>query len=241
MNKREQTQRFKIDVNKNNDIAKYYEIPKIKILFHNEEFLYIAMMLGLMVIRRKDIQSAGIASVAFAKRKVDKYYLAIVRGWMKNDSYVVEQPIADVPNNRYRMCIGTEDNPGKSSKTEIKVLRRGYFNSSLPPSSSTTPPLSPSEYIQVTLIRLHPITGRRHQLRLHCQFLNHPIVGDWHYERQIMDYTDTWRMMLHAQKLVIPLNKNEEVLDVDAGDPFSELVTENSGYDYVDEVQRENK
>jgi 23S rRNA-/tRNA-specific pseudouridylate synthase len=41
MNKREQTQRFKIDVNKNNDIAKYYEIPKIKILFHNEEFLVI--------------------------------------------------------------------------------------------------------------------------------------------------------------------------------------------------------
>lgn len=30
-------------------------------------------------------KSAGIASVAFAKRKVDKYYLAIVRGWMKND------------------------------------------------------------------------------------------------------------------------------------------------------------
>lgn len=66
-------------------------------------------------------------------------------------------------------------------------------------------------------------------------------MGDWHYERQIMNYTDTWRMMLHAQKLVIPLNKNEEVLDVDAGDPFSEIVTENSGYDYVGKVQRENK
>jgi len=67
---------------------------------------------------------------------------------------------------------------------------------------------------------------------LHCQFLNHPIVGDWHYERQIMNYTDTWRMMLHAQKLVIPLNKGEEekgkVLDVDAGDPLSELVIEDS-------------
>jgi len=160
---------------------------------------------------------------------------------MKNDSYVIEQPIAEVPNNRYRMCIGTKDNPGKSSKTEIKVLRRGYFHVRrhwlLPPSPSTTPPPSPNlnsspEYIQVTLIRLHPITGRRHQLRLHCQFLNHPIVGDWHYERQIMNYTDTWRMMLHAQKLVIPLNKNEKVLDVDAGDPFSELVTDNLGHIY---------
>ncbi|CAG8481805.1 6898_t:CDS:2 [Funneliformis mosseae] len=180
-------------------------------------------------------KSAGIASVAFAKRRVDKYYLAIVRGWLRNDCYVVEQPIAEVPNNRYRMCIGTEDNPGKSAKTEIKVLRRGYFhdkhNCSLPSSPSTTPTQSPSiQNIRVTLVSLHPITGRRHQLRLHCQFLNHPIVGDWHYERQIMNYTDTWRMMLHAQKLVIPLNKNDEekgkVLDVDAGDPFSEFVVD---------------
>ncbi|GES86693.1 RNA pseudouridylate synthase domain-containing protein 1 [Rhizophagus clarus] len=282
MNKREQTQRFNsniIDVNKNNDMVKY-EIPKIQILFRNEEFLIINKpydiridgdtskghtVLSLLYNQIPNLpkplrnvhqldhatsgcyclaltkKSAGIASIAFAKREVDKYYLAIVRGWMKNDSYVVEQPIAEVPNNRYRMCIGTEDNPGKSSKTEIKVLRRGYFHSSLlPPSPSTTPPPSPSEYIQVTLIRLHPITGRRHQLRLHCQFLNHPIVGDWHYERQIMNYTDTWRMMLHAQKLVIPLNKTDEALDVNAGDPFSELVTENFGYDYV-EVERENK
>jgi 23S rRNA-/tRNA-specific pseudouridylate synthase len=170
------------------------------------------------------------------------------------------------------MCIGTEDNPGKvlylkfllfpnyfhiqfnfchiiqkSAKTEIKVLRRGYFRvrqHSLSQSPLTTPSTSPSKlspkYIQVSLIRLHPITGRRHQLRLHCQFLNHPIVGDWHYERQIMNYTDTWRMMLHAQKLVIPLNKSEgKVLNADAGDPFSELVIEDLEYVNGEEIQIE--
>ncbi|CAI2175559.1 10992_t:CDS:2 [Funneliformis geosporum] len=208
MDKREQSQRF------NNDVSEI--MPKIKILLQNDEFLVIDKPYDVRIdgdtskghtgcyclaLTKK---SAGIASVAFAKRKVDKYYLAIVRGWLKNDSYVVEQPIAEVPNNRYRMSIGTDGNPGKSAKTEIKVL--------------------------LTLVSLHPITGRRHQLRLHCQFLNHPIVGDWHYERQIMNYTDTWRMMLHAQKLVIPLYKNDEekgrILDVDAGDPFSELVVE---------------
>ncbi|CAG8433268.1 4149_t:CDS:2 [Diversispora eburnea] len=61
-------------------------------------------------------KAAGLASVAFAKRKVEKYYLAIVRGWMKDDSYIVEQPIAEVPNNRYRMCIGSKNNPGKKLK-----------------------------------------------------------------------------------------------------------------------------
>ncbi|CAI2177816.1 694_t:CDS:2 [Funneliformis geosporum] len=242
MDKREQSQRF------NNDVSEI--MPKIKILLQNDEFLVIDKpydvridgdtskghtVLSLLYNQIPNLpkplrnvhqldhatsgcyclaltkKSAGIASVAFAKRKVDKYYLAIVRGWLKNDSYVVEQPIAEVPNNRYRMSIGTDGNPGKSAKTEIKVLRRGYFHDKQNCS-------------------LHPITGRRHQLRLHCQFLNHPIVGDWHYERQIMNYTDTWRMMLHAQKLVIPLYKNDEekgrILDVDAGDPFSELVVE---------------
>ena len=164
------------------------------------------------------------------------------------------------------MCIGTKDNPGKvlyqknfqsnfhiqsnlcqitikSAKTEIEVLRRGYFHvrqysSSQSPPTSTSPSNPSPKYIQVSLIRLHPITGRRHQLRLHCQFLNHPIVGDWHYERQIMNYTDTWRMMLHAQKLIIPLNKSEgEVLDVDAGDPFSELVVEYLEYDEIQEKE----
>ncbi|RIA91759.1 pseudouridine synthase, partial [Glomus cerebriforme] len=199
--------------------AKYYELPKIKILFHNEEFLVINKpydvridgdtskghtVLSLLYNQIPNLprplrnvhqldhatsgcyclaltkKSAGIASVAFAKRKVVKHYLAIVRGWMENDEYVVEQPIAEIPNNRYRMCIGTEDNPGKVSYQKHLSIQSIYH------------------IILLSLIRLHPITGRRHQLRLHCQFLNHPIVGDWHYERQIMDYTDTWRMMLHA-------------------------------------------
>ncbi|CAG8787032.1 15040_t:CDS:2, partial [Dentiscutata erythropus] len=187
-------------------------------------------------------KAAGIASIAFSNRKVEKTYSAIVRGWMDQNNYIIEQPIAQVPNNRYRMCIGTPENPGKSGKTKLEVIRRGYF---YPTSSSS---LSSESPIKVTLINLYPITGRRHQLRLHCQYLGHPIVGDWHYESQIMEYTDTFRMMLHACKLRIPLNiikgvkmgnvknsnrnvKNDDLedlheLDVASEDPFSELVYE---------------
>ncbi|CAG8809821.1 31844_t:CDS:2, partial [Racocetra persica] len=186
-------------------------------------------------------KAAGIASVAFAKRQVEKTYSAIVRGWMKEDNYVVDQSIAQVPNNRYRMCIGTPENPGKPAKTKLEVIRRGYFY------STSSPSVPSGSSIKVTLINLYPITGRRHQLRLHCQYLGHPIVGDWHYESQIMEYTDTFRMMLHALKLRIPLNivqnikmkhtKNMDVnvkdddnledlheLDVVSEDPFPGLV-----------------
>jgi len=198
-------------------------------------------------------EAAGLASVSFAQRRVEKSYLAIVREWMEKDVYTVETPIAEVPNNRYRMCIGSEDNPGKEAKTEIKVIRRGYFYP-IPLQSNPLQIICPSPNhnnpIKVTLISLHPVTGRRHQLRLHCQYLGHPIVGDWHYEKQSMDYTDTFRMMLHAKKLVIPLenikkenrkkidyvtqeggidnkNKSIKILQVESNDPFSELVFEN--------------
>ncbi|KAG9284988.1 hypothetical protein G9A89_009798 [Geosiphon pyriformis] len=200
--------------------------------------------------------AAAVGCIAFSKRRVHKTYLAMLRGWMAEDRYVVEQPIAEVASNRFRMCIGSEDKPGKNAKTEIEVYRRGFFDPlsfmSTPPSlinSSETSPAVPnlsislSRSIPVTLVRLNPITGRRHQLRLHSQYLNHPIVGDWHYEKEIMDYTDTFRMMLHAQRIVIPLDggcgkkqrrRNKElkieklegkVLDVGTEDPFIGLVT----------------
>ncbi|CAG8703218.1 3841_t:CDS:2, partial [Ambispora leptoticha] len=204
--------------------------------------------------------SASLACVAFMEQRVRKTYLAMVRGWMEEVRYVVEQPIAQVIGNRYRMCLGSVDNPGKTAKTEVEVYQRGYFNlASYPPikstSSSTGSSLTPSSQSQskslsptsipVSLVRLTPTTGRRHQLRLHCQYLGHPIVGDWHYEKEIMNYTDTFRMMLHAKRLVIPLDggrgkkhkrsnnkltseslerKEGDVLDVETDDPFIGLV-----------------
>ena len=103
----------------------------------------------------------------------------------------------------------------QTAKTELVTLRRGYFDRSYL--------VSPSSPLKVTLVSLHPFTGRRHQLRLHCQHIGHPIVGDWHYEKEIMDYTDTFRMMLHAYKLVIPLGQ-ERMLSVESENPFESLV-----------------
>jgi 23S rRNA-/tRNA-specific pseudouridylate synthase len=78
----------------------------------------------------------------------------------------------------------------------------------------------------VTKVLLYPKTGRRHQLRLHCAALGHPIVGDWTYntfantastgKRKLSDEDveareipgrDASRMMLHAFKLQIPVSK----------------------------------
>lgn len=93
---------------------------------------------------------------------------------------------------------GHRDNAGRNAQTVVQVLERGYYKGQ-----------------PVTKVLLHPRTGRRHQLRIHCLCLGHPIVGDYTYNilhRHCVDQEDALarpdseslaadRMMLHAYSL----------------------------------------
>lgn len=101
----------------------------------------------------------------------------------------------------HMMCIeGTEgcENP-KPCQTELTVLEYGLYDGD-----------------PVTKVLLQPLTGRTHQLRVHCSAIGHPIVGDFTYSSGADDAP--YRMMLHAHLLRIPLEP--EPLLVTAGDPF---------------------
>jgi 23S rRNA-/tRNA-specific pseudouridylate synthase len=85
--------------------------------------------------------------------------------------FIVDFPIAPVALNDFRMRLGikTRDNiyDGQSASTLIEVLQLGYF-----------------EGRQATKLLLTPITGRRHQLRLHTVLIGHPIIGDATYNER---------------------------------------------------------
>lgn len=102
---------------------------------------------------------------------------------------------------------------GKPAQTEVEVVERGYYKYKEEETGE-------EKVIPVTKVSLTPISGRRHQLRLHLKYIGHPIVGDFNYEET---YTDTFRMMLHAHKIVLPLPNNQ--LECIAKDPFINLVT----------------
>lgn len=112
----------------------------------------------------------------FEKRLTQKSYEALVLGQVKGKHGTVDAPlIVDWPNRpRQKVCRET----GRAARTTWQVL------------GSET---------DITRMKLTPITGRTHQLRVHMQVLGHPIMGDTLYAPD--DAPGSPRLMLHAEVL----------------------------------------
>ncbi len=151
------------------------------------------------VVHRLDQATSGVLVFAkgldaqrnlqrqFEGREVAKRYVALVDGWIGDvgDRGVVELPLATDFENRPRQRVDFEG--GKPSKTTYRVLSHEMMGASR----------------QVTRLELKPHTGRTHQLRLHCAYvdgLSAPIVGDNLYGFNDDEHRAP-RMCLHAQSL----------------------------------------
>ncbi|XP_023677785.1 RNA pseudouridylate synthase domain-containing protein 1 [Paramormyrops kingsleyae] len=147
--------------------------------------------------------AAGQAYRCFKDRLVTKAYLALVRGILERKRTTLDFAIGKNTSEgrTHMMCVeGTEgcENP-KPCQTVLTVLEYGSYDGD-----------------PVTKVLLQPLTGRTHQLRVHCSAIGHPIVGDFTYSLR----TDSapYRMMLHAYLLDVPLEG--EPIHVTAPDPF---------------------
>lgn len=90
--------------------------------------------------------------------KIDKRYLALVYGAPPQEAGEIDAPIARLRETSLLRCIRAD---GKPARTRYRVLRRLEDG--------------------CAVLALHPLTGRTHQLRLHCACLGCPIVGDPQY------------------------------------------------------------
>ena len=106
---------------------------------------------------KKSVQEG---SKAFEKGKVIKYYLAILRGHCQNDTFIVNTAIGKDSRTDLKMALEDSEFCVKPRKAETKVyvLSRGTYRGD-----------------PATKVILKPKTGRRHQLRIHCQSLDHTI------------------------------------------------------------------
>jgi len=154
----------------------------------------------------KNKKAAACASAAFSKRKTLKYYIALLRGHISQENETIDLEWAigldSRPESNGRlMCIGSNPYCEKPrwAHTRLLILEIGYFNNE-----------------PVTKVMLKLITGRRHQLRVHCDALGHTIVGDFTYSnrKDVLPY----RMFLHSHRMILPTSM--ENLDVSSGDVF---------------------
>ncbi|MCA1640181.1 MAG: RluA family pseudouridine synthase, partial [Acidobacteria bacterium] len=125
---------------------------------------------GLMVIA-KTKRAHRILSDHFGRRLVEKKYLAMVEGNVENDSGTINAPIGRFEDKKH---WGVKAD-GKPSETLYRVLER---------------------FSEKTLLELEPVTGKTNQLRIHCAFLGHPIIGDKLYKGREFP-----RLCLHAARL----------------------------------------
>ncbi|XP_022372647.1 RNA pseudouridylate synthase domain-containing protein 1 isoform X3 [Enhydra lutris kenyoni] len=152
--------------------------------------------------------AAGRAYKCFKERRVTKAYLALVRGHVQENQMTISYAIGrnSTEGRAHTMCIeGTQGTQGcenpKPSLTELEVLEHGLYAGA-----------------PVSKVLLRPLTGRTHQLRVHCSALSHPVVGDLTYGQALDQEDQPFRMMLHAFYLRIPTHT--ERVEACTPDPF---------------------
>lgn len=154
------------------------------------------------IVHRLDKDTSGLIVVAknertrlsllrqWQRRDVLKEYVALVVGAVPDETATIDAPIGRDPHNRKRMAVVRDGRPAVS---HLRVARR---------------------YAGYTLLDVTIVTGRTHQIRVHCAFIKHPIAGDALYGGRTKDLPIN-RQFLHARRLRFALPGGQPI-DVEA-------------------------
>lgn len=223
--------------------------PKLEILLEDNDVLVVSKPPGLLslpdrfdpsipnlrtmmkerygeifIVHRLDRETSGVMIMAknaeahrslseqFEQHQVDKRYHALVRGIVERDTFPIDIPIASDPRRKGLMKPSAR---GKEARTEVQVLQR---------------------FRVATLLECRLITGRTHQIRVHCSAIGHPLLVDPDYgsskefllstikrrfnvakgetERPIID-----RLTLHSRSLTFQHPSTGEAVTVTADYP----------------------
>ncbi len=112
---------------------------------------------GAMVVAKNDRAHRDLAK-QFKERKVKKTYLALVYGKLKHERGKIDAAIGRDPRNRKKMTVTSKNSKRAVSNFEVLSINSGF-----------------------SLLKVEIETGRTHQIRVHLDYINYPIVGDPKY------------------------------------------------------------
>ena len=129
---------------------------------------------GLLIVAKNDKAHAVLAD-ELKDKKIKRKYIALVDGIINHDTGTIDAPIGRDVNDRKKMCVTNINS--KEAITHFKVIQR---------------------LKNATLLECILDTGRTHQIRVHMKYINHPIVNDPVYNKNL--YGD-FGQMLHAKEI----------------------------------------
>ncbi len=130
---------------------------------------------GLLMVAKND-KAHEILAEELSKKETTRKYVALVWGVIKEDTATIDAPIGRDIKDRKKMAVTSVNS--KDAITHLRVLKR---------------------YKDATLIELKLETGRTHQIRVHMNYIGHPVVNDPVYgSRKLIDETG---QCLHAMEL----------------------------------------
>ena len=142
---------------------------------------------GLLMVAKNN-KSHEILADQLSKKETTRKYIALVWGVIKEDTATIDAPIGRDNTDRKKMAVTSINS--KDAITHLKVLKR---------------------FKEATLIELQLETGRTHQIRVHMNYINHPVVNDPVYgRRKIIDETG---QCLHAYSLGFNHPKTKEYME----------------------------
>jgi 23S rRNA pseudouridine1911/1915/1917 synthase len=144
---------------------------------------------GVLLVARTDAAHRNLAE-QFAARKVEKTYIALVHGAVKQNHGKIESKITRDPVRRTRMTTRLAE--GRTAYTEYQVIQR---------------------FEKFTLIEVRIGTGRTHQIRVHLASIGHPVAGDRLYGAPA---ADRGRFFLHARMIRFESPSNGKMVTVEA-------------------------
>jgi 23S rRNA pseudouridine955/2504/2580 synthase/23S rRNA pseudouridine1911/1915/1917 synthase len=154
-----------------------------------------------IIIFAKNENTHKFLSQAFEERLVQKFYLGIVTGVLADKQKTIDQPIAENSTKRGVMIIHKR---GKPSVTDYEVLE---------------------EFGKYSFVRFRIHTGRTHQIRVHMQYLGHPLICD-------ELYGDPSPILISSIKRKFKLSKNE----LEERPIMSRLALHAAELDFADEM-----